>query len=90
MCLKYKEICGQETDSVCQINSTESVFQPQRSFERTIEKFIIQKPTIAKTSKLIGSETILLALLITYIILHIIVIIIIIMKKCKCYLCFCQ
>ena len=29
VCLKYKEICGRETDSVCQINSTESIFQRQ-------------------------------------------------------------
>ena len=59
ICSKYEELCGPETNSVCQINLTEG----------TIEKLITQKHLKTKMSKTIRLTEILYALLVICVIL---------------------
>ena len=77
ICWKYEELCGPETNSVCQINLTEG----------TIEKMVIQRNVKTKMSKTIGLKEILFALIICFTVLHaLLVICLILLKKIK-YIC---
>ena len=72
---KYEELCGPETNSVCQINSTEG----------TMEKSIFQKHLKTKMSKTIGLTEILFASIICFTVLHaLLVICLILLRKLKC------
>ena len=75
ICSKYEELCEPETNSVCQINSTEG----------TMEKLIIQKHLKTKKSKTIELMEILFALIICFTVLHaLLVIFVILLRKLKC------